>query len=105
VIGAWHHVAGVFDGTEVLIYVNSALSGRTAVLGEFAPNMGGPLVFGSGCGLATAEQCADAKHSCFDAPGCGGYSGPAAGIFAGDLDEALVYATAISQGAIKQHFR
>lgn len=36
--GRWHHVAGVFDGSELRLYVDGALTARTAGAGERTTN-------------------------------------------------------------------
>ncbi|MFZ5831240.1 MAG: LamG-like jellyroll fold domain-containing protein [Planctomycetota bacterium] len=45
-IGDWTHVAGVFDGTELRIYVNGRLNGKAAVSGPHFPNAA-PFLIGA----------------------------------------------------------
>lgn len=54
--GQWHHVAGVFDGDEVRLYVDGQLAARQAARGRRTPN-GHPLFVGAdpdGSGQATS---------------------------------------------------
>jgi hypothetical protein len=46
---AWHHVAGVYDGTEVRLYVDGALVGRATGSGARTPNRL-PLTIGADVG-------------------------------------------------------
>lgn len=54
--GAWHHVAGVFDGAEIRLYVDGELAGRRAASGKRTTNRL-PLMLGAdvdGQGRATS---------------------------------------------------
>jgi hypothetical protein len=43
--GTWHHVAGVFDGEEIRVYLDGAVVGRASARGKRTPNQL-PLIVG-----------------------------------------------------------
>jgi hypothetical protein len=57
--GRWHHVAGVFDGAEVRLYVDGAVVARRPGTGKRTPNSL-PLVIGGDVGRdGSANSCLD----------------------------------------------
>ena len=77
---AWHHVVGVFDGTEIRIYVNGAQN-SPGVVGTCAANTNAPLRLGAG----TTE------------------TGPTL-FFPGLLDEVAIYPTALTTERIAERY-
>lgn len=78
--GVWVHVAATFDGVTLRLHVSGALAGErmvTASDGSFTKNPSGPLVLGGG--------------------GAGYIS------FEGEVDEVVVYGSAISEGRARSH--
>ena len=55
--GAWHHVAGVYDGSRLAVFVDGILDGET-------PYAGG--IFDNGLGLALGDYNPDWIHGAFD---------------------------------------
>ncbi len=47
--GAWHFIAGVYDGTSLLVYVDGALAGTTAAAGLTMPATANALELGGHC--------------------------------------------------------
>ncbi len=89
--GAWHHIAGVYDGSNVLIYVDGALRGTTPAAGITLPATGNALELGGRCNgnaypwngsvddvrlysraLSAAEIGADMNAAVMDSVGGGG---------------------------------
>lgn len=61
VVGAWTHVASVYDGTNLLLYLNAVLVASTAPAGSWANNWSshGPWFIGSNSAISgsLAESC------------------------------------------------
>jgi hypothetical protein len=78
-LGAYAHLVGVYDGTNSYFYVNGVLAGqKTAVL---APNSLNPLRIGAGASEGDGDF-----------------------FFQGDVDEAAIYNTALSEDRILAHY-
>jgi hypothetical protein len=45
--GEWHHVVGVFDGTELALYVDGSLAGSTPTFGAMPTTNTSPIAIGS----------------------------------------------------------
>ena len=80
----WYHVVGVYDGTNISIYVNGALGGTTPFDNTPRPNTNStiPLTFGAR---------ADGASGAFE--------------WAGLIDEAAVYDAALSPAQIMAHYQ
>jgi hypothetical protein len=76
--GNWHHIVGVYDGSSVKLYVDSALVANTPASGSIASSFGTPLTIGRWQG--------------------GGFA------FAGTLDEVAVYDHALTADQIRVHY-
>ena len=76
--GAWQHIAGVYDGANISLYVNGQLAAGPTSAAGFAPNLSQPLRFGS----------ASDGTSTFD----------------GWLDEPAIYTNALSPSQISAHY-
>jgi hypothetical protein len=76
--GTWYHLAAVWDGTNVTLYVNGASVGQQA-MASYAPNVGGPFSIG-----ARADG---------------------AFWFPGSVDEAALYPTALAASDIQAHYQ
>jgi hypothetical protein len=57
-IGQWYHVAGVYDGTTISLYINGVLSGQQAVTGNIGISSN-PLLIGESPGYP--DRCFDGK--------------------------------------------
>jgi len=78
-VGAWHHIVGVYDGSNMILYVNGAPVVTNAVAaGSFTPNGTQPLRIGA----TTIPNRT----------------------FNGYVDEVAFYGTALSATTIKAHF-
>lgn len=75
--GNWHHVVGVYNGTNVLIYVDGTQRGSATNSGNAAANAAATLLIG--------------RHT-------NGSS------FNGTIDEAAIYSTALSPSQISAHY-
>ena len=80
----WYYVVGVFDGTNISVYVNGALGGTTNFTSTPRPNTNSliPLTFGA------------------RADGASGYF-----VYSGQIDEAAVYDAALSPARILAHYQ
>ncbi|MCX6922675.1 MAG: hypothetical protein NT154_05585, partial [Verrucomicrobia bacterium] len=76
---AWQHVVGVFDGANVILYVNGVSVGTTSFSGTYQNNPSAPLTIG--------------------ARSDGGYA------FAGQSAEVAVYASALSVSDVQAHYQ
>lgn len=74
--GVWHHVAAVWDGRQMRLYLNGILVQAAPYAGDYSPP-GSPLRIGfAGAGVGSVKM---------------------------DVDEVAVFATALSPGAILRH--
>lgn len=85
--GEWHHVAGVFNGTALLVYINGSL-------------VAGP---------ATDSDCAIGDHT-INGGGTGGLeigrnSQSSSRVFDGRIDEVRVWNRSLSTAAVKRQYR
>lgn len=55
VIETWHHIAGVYDGSTIRVFLDGADDGSTAKSGSM-PNTTAPVRIGAGSGGAGTEQ-------------------------------------------------
>lgn len=78
-VGAWYHLAGVYDGTKAILYVNGVESGSADLSRPFAPNPGWNTEIG----------CASAF---------GRY-------FSGTLDEVAIYPRALASSELQAHYQ
>jgi hypothetical protein len=78
VVGAWYHLAAVYDGTSAIFYVNGTPVGTNAAA-AYAPNVGGPFSIGAR---------ADGNFW-----------------FAGYADEVALYTNALSASDIQNHYQ
>ena len=78
--GQWTHLAGTFDGTNKVLYVNGLPA--VSATATFAPNQGRPLRIGGG-----ATESA------------GNY------FFTGDVDEVVIYDHALTAAQVQQHYQ
>ena len=76
--GQWHHVAGVYDGSSLKLYVDGQLDASTAASAGTL-NVSGPLFLG--------RHYANTQFS-----------------FAGNLDEAAVFERSLSAAEVLEHF-
>jgi hypothetical protein len=83
---AWHHLAGVYDGTNITLYVNGQpVAGPTDASG-FTPNSTAPLRFGRASDPAFWSNY------------------PSSQAYDGWLDEVAIYTNALSADAIAAHY-
>jgi len=83
---AWHHIVGVYDGTNITLYVNGQpVAGPTAASG-FRPNASAPLGIG---GVGDWPM---------------GTGAPSSQAFDGWLDEVAIYTNALSANIIAAHY-
>lgn len=54
VIGQWHHVAGVYDGSDIRVYLDGAEENSTALTGNISSNTA-PVRIGMGSGAVGEE--------------------------------------------------
>jgi hypothetical protein len=78
-MNAWHHVVGVYDGTQLLLYIDGTLSDGTSDMRAAKPKTA-TVVMG-------ARDLGDDLTS-----------------FPGTLDELAIYGTALSQARVTAHF-
>jgi hypothetical protein len=78
-VGVWYHLAGVYDGTRAVLYVNGVESGSATLTRPFAPNPG----WNTEIGGSTAF---------------GRY-------FSGTLDEAAIYPRALTSAELLAHYQ
>src|SRR5262249_42010243 len=78
-VGAWHHIVGGYNGSNIILYVNGAAGATNAVAGSgFIPNSTQPFRIGA----------TTIPNRTFD----------------GSVDEVAVYGTILSPATIKAHF-
>jgi hypothetical protein len=83
--GAWHHIVGVYDGTNALLYVNGAQVASRAIAG-YQPNGARPFRIGTTCFTGNL----------------GTYAGNRG--FDGWLEEVAVYGSALNGNDIAAHY-
>jgi hypothetical protein len=78
--GAWHHVAGVYDGTKLVLYIDGKPFGKpTPHTGPISPMLPGSyLAFGSEDGRTTCSFCQHTRY------------------FHGKIDDVRIYDRALS---------
>jgi len=80
--GSWHHLVGVNDGTDLLLYVDGELDNTN-------PGAGGKIKGDEGATLNIGRRVEEA----------GDY------LFNGCIDEVAIYSRALTPEEIKQHYR
>jgi hypothetical protein len=77
-VGAWHHVAAVYDGTNGWLYVDGSLGAGPAAVKDFTPNQNGAFAIGT------------RSDNAFPFNGCAG--------------EVALYTNALSASVIRSHY-
>lgn len=83
--GKWHHVAGVFDGTKIYLYLDGALAGSASASGSFIYYTQTP-----GMPICLGGKAASSTDACV-------------GAYGGSLDEVRIWSVARTQSAIQSN--
>jgi hypothetical protein len=78
-LNTWSHVVGTFDGTTARLYVNGVAVASAALSGPYQPQARNPLWIGQG----------EIGNNLY---------------FPGQVQEAAVYATALSSAQVQHHY-